>query len=117
MSVSIGFGASEGVRACVHVCVCVCACVCVCVRVRVCVCVCVCVRACARVCVCVRAAAHPAACKHTTTSSNWSCPAQPAEEMYDGAAAMIADGCMEAPRVDEVYGLHLWCVRAGGARG
>ena len=37
---------------------------------------------------------------------------QPAEERYGGAPEMIKDGCLEegklGPRVDEVYGLHLW---------
>ncbi|HLW37107.1 MAG TPA: amidohydrolase [Candidatus Eremiobacteraceae bacterium] len=33
---------------------------------------------------------------------------QPAEEGLAGAKAMIADGLLEQPRVDLVYGLHLW---------
>lgn len=33
---------------------------------------------------------------------------QPAEEISDGAGAMIADGVLEAPRVDAAFGLHLW---------
>lgn len=37
---------------------------------------------------------------------------QPAEEGLGGAREMIKDGCLEdgklGPRVDEVYGLHLW---------
>lgn len=37
---------------------------------------------------------------------------QPAEEGYAGAPEMIKDGCLEegfqGPRVDFVYGLHLW---------
>lgn len=37
---------------------------------------------------------------------------QPAEEGYGGAREMIKDGCLEegklGPRVDEIYGLHLW---------
>lgn len=37
---------------------------------------------------------------------------QPAEEGYGGAREMIKDGCLEdgplGPRVDAIYGLHLW---------
>jgi amidohydrolase len=37
---------------------------------------------------------------------------QPAEEGYGGAKVMVDDGCMEdgrfGPRVDSVYGIHLW---------
>ncbi len=33
---------------------------------------------------------------------------QPAEETSNGAAAMIADGVLEQPRVDAAFGLHLW---------
>jgi amidohydrolase len=33
---------------------------------------------------------------------------QPAEETVGGAQAMIADGVLEAPHVDQVLGLHLW---------
>lgn len=37
---------------------------------------------------------------------------QPAEEGYGGAKVMVADGCLEdgkfGPRVDSVYGIHLW---------
>ncbi len=37
---------------------------------------------------------------------------QPAEEGYGGATEMIADGVLEdanlGPRVDEIYGLHIW---------
>lgn len=37
---------------------------------------------------------------------------QPAEERYGGATEMIKDGCLEdgklGPRVDAVYGVHLW---------
>lgn len=37
---------------------------------------------------------------------------QPAEEGYGGAREMIKDGCLEegglGPRVDEIYGIHLW---------
>ncbi len=33
---------------------------------------------------------------------------QPAEEISDGAGAMIADGVLEQPRVDAAFGLHLW---------
>jgi amidohydrolase len=33
---------------------------------------------------------------------------QPAEEISDGAAAMIADGVLEQPHVDAAFGLHLW---------
>ena len=33
---------------------------------------------------------------------------QPAEEIGQGAAAMVADGALEAPRPDVCYGLHLW---------
>lgn len=33
---------------------------------------------------------------------------QPAEEVSAGADSMIADGVLEAPRVDAAFGLHLW---------
>lgn len=37
---------------------------------------------------------------------------QPAEEGYGGACEMIKDGCLEegklGPRVDSIYGIHLW---------
>lgn len=33
---------------------------------------------------------------------------QPAEEISNGAGAMIADGVLEQPRVDAAFGLHLW---------
>lgn len=33
---------------------------------------------------------------------------QPAEEIAGGAKAMIAAGVLEAPRVDAVFGIHLW---------
>lgn len=33
---------------------------------------------------------------------------QPAEEISDGAGAMIADGVLEQPHVDAAFGLHLW---------
>lgn len=33
---------------------------------------------------------------------------QPAEEASNGAQAMIADGVLDAPRVDAAFGLHLW---------
>eukprot|EP00127_Corallochytrium_limacisporum_P002960 Clim_evm7s144 gene=Clim_evmTU7s144 len=33
---------------------------------------------------------------------------QPAEEGKGGAPAMIADGCLENPKIDKVYGLHMW---------
>ncbi len=33
---------------------------------------------------------------------------QPAEEGWGGAAAMIEDGALEDPRVDRIYGIHLW---------
>ncbi|HET7790874.1 MAG TPA: M20 family metallopeptidase [Gemmatimonadales bacterium] len=33
---------------------------------------------------------------------------QPAEEMSNGAQAMIADGALEAPAVTAAFGLHLW---------
>ncbi|MGQ9889184.1 MAG: M20 metallopeptidase family protein [Aggregatilineales bacterium] len=33
---------------------------------------------------------------------------QPAEEIGQGAAAMVADGALEGPRPDVCYGLHLW---------
>ncbi len=36
---------------------------------------------------------------------------QPAEEAYGGAKYMIDDGVLEenvGPRVDEIYGIHLW---------
>lgn len=33
---------------------------------------------------------------------------QPAEEHVGGAQRMIADGVMDAPKVDRVFGLHIW---------
>jgi len=33
---------------------------------------------------------------------------QPAEEISNGAQAMISDGVLEAPRVDAAFGIHLW---------
>lgn len=47
---------------------------------------------------------------------------QPAEEGYGGAREMIADGILEetaawGPRVDEVYGAHLWSYDAVGRVG
>jgi amidohydrolase len=33
---------------------------------------------------------------------------QPAEEISDGAGAMIADGVLDQPHVDAAFGLHLW---------
>jgi amidohydrolase len=33
---------------------------------------------------------------------------QPAEEINNGATAMIADGALTEPRVDAAFGLHLW---------
>ncbi|HWC75527.1 MAG TPA: M20 family metallopeptidase [Gemmatimonadales bacterium] len=33
---------------------------------------------------------------------------QPAEEASNGAQAMIADGVLDAPRVDAAFGIHLW---------
>lgn len=37
---------------------------------------------------------------------------QPAEERYGGAPEMIKDGVLDGerlgPRVDEIYGLHIW---------
>ncbi len=33
---------------------------------------------------------------------------QPAEEGWGGAAAMIEDGALENPRIDRIYGIHLW---------
>ncbi len=33
---------------------------------------------------------------------------QPAEESCGGAAALIADGALDDPRVDEIYGMHLF---------
>jgi amidohydrolase len=33
---------------------------------------------------------------------------QPAEEVSHGAQAMIADGVLDAPRVDAAFGIHLW---------
>lgn len=33
---------------------------------------------------------------------------QPAEEASNGAKAMIADGVLDAPRVDAAFGIHLW---------
>jgi len=39
---------------------------------------------------------------------------QPAEEGQGGAKAMIEDGALENPRVDRVYGLHLWSLLKAG---
>jgi len=43
---------------------------------------------------------------------------QPAEEGYGGAREMIKDGCLDdgnlGPRVDEIYGIHLWSVEKLG---
>jgi amidohydrolase len=39
---------------------------------------------------------------------------QPAEEGKGGAAAMIAEGILDDPHVDVVYGLHLWSQHAPG---
>ena len=36
---------------------------------------------------------------------------QPAEEGYAGAKAMIEDGALENPKVDVIYGIHLWYYR------
>lgn len=33
---------------------------------------------------------------------------QPAEEVANGAKAMITDGVLDAPRVDAAFGIHLW---------
>lgn len=33
---------------------------------------------------------------------------QPAEEGYGGAKLMVEQGALETPRVDRIYGLHLW---------
>src|SRR5207248_8542554 len=33
---------------------------------------------------------------------------QPAEEISDGAEAMIAAGVLDAPTVDAAFGIHLW---------
>src|SRR5712691_834087 len=33
---------------------------------------------------------------------------QPAEEISNGAEAMIRDGVLDAPRVDAAFGIHLW---------
>jgi len=33
---------------------------------------------------------------------------QPAEEISNGAAAMIADGVLDQPKVDAAFGIHLW---------
>lgn len=33
---------------------------------------------------------------------------QPAEESIGGAERMIAEGCLNNPKVEEVYGIHLW---------
>ncbi len=33
---------------------------------------------------------------------------QPAEEIGEGARAMIADGVLESPKVDAAFGLHVW---------
>eukprot|EP00604_Paraphysomonas_vestita_P004110 CAMPEP_0174823842 /NCGR_PEP_ID=MMETSP1107-20130205/28087_1 /TAXON_ID=36770 /ORGANISM="Paraphysomonas vestita, Strain GFlagA" /LENGTH=307 /DNA_ID=CAMNT_0016048097 /DNA_START=299 /DNA_END=1219 /DNA_ORIENTATION=- len=46
---------------------------------------------------------------------------QPAEEGYAGAPEMIKDGCLDdgpiGPRVDQIYGLHLWSYNALGEVG
>jgi amidohydrolase len=42
---------------------------------------------------------------------------QPAEEGADGAAAMIADGVLDDPRPDAVFGIHLWTSLPLGAVG
>lgn len=39
---------------------------------------------------------------------------QPAEEGKGGAAAMVAEGVLDDPHVDAVYGLHLWSQHAPG---
>ena len=39
---------------------------------------------------------------------------QPAEEGQGGAAAMVAEGVLDDPHVDAVYGLHLWSQYAPG---
>jgi amidohydrolase len=43
---------------------------------------------------------------------------QPAEEGFHGAREMINDGCLEegrlGPRVDEIYGIHIWTVNKLG---
>jgi amidohydrolase len=38
---------------------------------------------------------------------------QPAEEGLGGAEAMIADGVLESPRPDAIFGLHVWPSRVG----
>jgi amidohydrolase len=43
---------------------------------------------------------------------------QPAEEGLGGAKEMILDGCLDekfGPRVDQIYGIHLWTVHPVGA--
>ncbi len=42
---------------------------------------------------------------------------QPAEEGAGGAAAMIADGVLEDPRPDAVFGIHLWTALPFGQAG
>lgn len=42
---------------------------------------------------------------------------QPAEEIAGGAKAMIAEGVLDAPRVDAVFGIHLWNDLAVGTIG
>eukprot|EP00756_Hemistasia_phaeocysticola_P043804 Hpha_TRINITY_DN17378_c0_g1::TRINITY_DN17378_c0_g1_i1::g.137882::m.137882 len=42
---------------------------------------------------------------------------QPAEEGYAGAKAMMEDGVLENPRVDHIYGIHLWSYNAVGEVG
>ncbi|MBI4421166.1 MAG: amidohydrolase [Gemmatimonadetes bacterium] len=42
---------------------------------------------------------------------------QPAEEISNGAEAMIQDGVLEAPRVDAAFGIHLWNDLAVGTVG
>ncbi|HXW50726.1 MAG TPA: amidohydrolase [Candidatus Acidoferrales bacterium] len=39
---------------------------------------------------------------------------QPAEEGKGGAAAMVAEGVLDDPQVDKVYGLHVWSQHAPG---
>ena len=42
---------------------------------------------------------------------------QPGEEGWGGARRMIGDGALEDPRVDRIYGLHLWPTVARGKIG
>ena len=42
---------------------------------------------------------------------------QPAEEGLGGARYMIEDGVLEIPKVDEVYGIHLWNYQPFGTVG